>query len=210
VLDHESRAWAAGCRRVAGVDEAGRGPLAGPVVAAAVVFDPAYAEAELDAALSGLTDSKRLPPKRRQHFFDLLYACGKVEIGVGMAEADEIDAANILVATHRAMKRALEALPHRPDFVFVDGLPIPDFPFPYEAVVRGDSLSLSVAAASIVAKVTRDRIMDEWDRRCPAYGFARHKGYGTKEHLAALAQYGPAPCHRRSFQPVVQMSLGWA
>lgn len=209
MLDYESRAWAAGHRRVAGVDEAGRGPLAGPVVAAAVIFDPNYANDAQTGELRGLTDSKKLSAKRRCFFFELLRQSRSVEIGVGITEVDEIDAVNILMATHRAMKRALEALPHVPDFVLVDGLPIPDFPYPHEAIVHGDALSLSVAAASVVAKVTRDRIMDEWDRRYPVYGFARHKGYGTREHLAALARHGPSPCHRRTFQPVLQQTLGW-
>lgn len=208
MLSHESRAWARGARRIAGVDEAGRGPLAGPVVAAAVVFDPDYARRELNAALKDLTDSKQLTSKQREAFYNLLRGADGVEVGVGMADVDEIDSANILVATHRAMRRALEALTVLPDMALVDGLPVRDLPCPHEAIVQGDASSLSIAAASVMAKVTRDRIMQELDRRYPGYGFAKHKGYGTPEHLAALARLGPCPCHRRYFGPVAQLNLG--
>ena len=200
-------AWARGLRRVAGVDEAGRGPLAGPVVAAAVVFDPTWLLREAEVTLKGLTDSKQLSPRKRDQFFRVLHQCGFVEIGVGLADTEEIDSANILVATHRAMRRALEALPMLPDLALVDGLPVPDLPCPHQAIVQGDAQSLSIAAASVVAKVTRDRIMEELDRRYPGYGFARHKGYGTRQHLNALARLGPSPCHRRHFGPVAQLNL---
>lgn len=207
MLDHERRTWASGFRRVAGVDEAGRGPLAGPVVAAAVVFDREFAEAEANVKLRGLTDSKRLTPRRREFFFDLLSNCGKAEIGIGQATVSEIDELNILRATHLAMKRALEALPSLPDFALVDGLAVNGLPCPSQAVPHGDALILSVAAASVIAKVTRDRLMMELERQFPGYGFAQHKGYGTRTHLAALAQKGPCACHRLTFAPVAQMGL---
>lgn len=201
-------AWARGARRVAGVDEAGRGPLAGPVVAAAVVFDPDYARRALNDALKDLTDSKQLSTKQREAFYGLLCHTEGVEAGVGIADVDEIDSVNILVATHRAMRRALEALSVLPDIALVDGLAVRNLPCPHEAIVQGDAKSLSIAAASVVAKVTRDRIMQALDQRYPGYGFAKHKGYGTREHLAALARLGPCPCHRRHFGPVAQLNLG--
>jgi ribonuclease HII len=202
LLRFERQAWADGNKRLAGVDEAGRGPLAGPVVAAAVVFEREFLESEECGVLSGLDDSKKLSENRREEFHSLLFRCPRVSIGVGLATAVEIDRANILAATHAAMQRAVAQLSPPPDHVLVDGLPIPGLTVESTAIVRGDSRSLSVAAASIVAKVTRDRIMRELDRRYPGYGFARHKGYGTKAHMRALLDYGPCPVHRYSFQPV--------
>lgn len=207
MLHFERQAWAAGRARLAGVDEAGRGPLAGPVVACAVCFDPSFLQAEEHGILAGLTDSKRLSKARREHFHGVLTQSASVCFALGQAEVDEIDRLNILRATHLAMARALQKLEPAPDFVLVDGLPVPGLPHPSEAIVGGDGLSLSIAAASVIAKVTRDRIMVELDREFPAYGFADHKGYGTKEHLEALRKHGPCTCHRRSFAPVSQMSL---
>ena len=207
MLRFERQAWSVGCARVAGVDEAGRGPLAGPVVAAAVIFDPEFLVAQEKRELDGLTDSKKLSPARREFFFALLQGRPEVAIGVGFAEVEEIDRRNILRATHLAMARAVSALPGRPDHILVDGRPVPNLPCPFTAIVGGDGLSLSIAAASVIAKVTRDRLMEELDRLYPDYGLARHKGYGTPEHLAALRQHGPAPCHRRSFAPVSQLYL---
>ncbi len=207
MLRFERQAWSAGCARVAGVDEAGRGPLAGPVVAAAVIFDPAFLVAQERGELAGLTDSKKLSPAKRDHFFALLANRAELSIGVGRAEVEEIDRLNILRATHLAMARALRALPGLPDHALVDGLPVPGLPCPSTAVVGGDGLSLSIAAASVVAKVTRDRLMQELDGLHPGYGLARHKGYGTPEHLEALRRLGPSPCHRRSFAPVSQLVL---
>ena len=207
MLRFERQAWSAGCARVAGVDEAGRGPLAGPVVAAAVVFDPAYLAAQERGELAGLTDSKKLSPAKREHFFALLQNRVVASVGVGRAEVGEIDRLNILRATHLAMARALGALPVLPDRALVDGLPVPGLPCASTAVVGGDGLSLSIAAASVVAKVTRDRWMEALDRLHPGYGLARHKGYGTPEHLEALRRLGPSPCHRRSFAPVSQLTL---
>lgn len=207
VLRFEKQAWASGCRRVAGVDEAGRGPWAGPVVAAAVVFDPEFALREARSSLKGLTDSKRLSAAERERFFDLLTHSGGVAWAIGEATPEEIDAWNILRATHRAMARALAALEPPPEFALVDGRPAEGLPCPARALIRGDARSLSIAAASVIAKVTRDRFMGELDRQYPQYGFARHKGYGTPEHRRALRAYGPLPVHRRSFEPVRQLTL---
>ena len=207
MLRYERQAWAAGFQKVAGVDEAGRGPLAGPVVAGAVLFNSDFLQAEEKGLLAGLTDSKKLSEARREYFFAILTTHSAVKFGVGQADVTEIDTHNILRATHLAMHRALAQLDFLPDHALVDGLPVPGLPCPSTAIVGGDGLSLSIAAASVIAKVTRDRLMIEWDRQYPLYGFARHKGYGTKEHLEALRRYGPASCHRKSFAPVRQMTL---
>lgn len=202
MLQFERQAWERGAIRLAGVDEAGRGPLAGPVVAAAVVFDRAFLEAEHYGQLQPVTDSKRLAESRRNDLYSLLTAEWPCRFGVGMAGPEEIDQVNILRATHRAMARALQALDPLPDFVLVDGLPVPGLPCPSQSIVKGDSRSLSVAAASIIAKVTRDRLMLELDAQYPGYRFASHKGYGTQVHMKALLELGPCPIHRRSFRPV--------
>jgi len=202
LLAYEQQQWSAGHLRVAGVDEAGRGPLAGPVVAAAVVFLQEFAERESQDSLASLTDSKQLSESRRESFYELLLASDAVEVGVGVAEVEEIDRVNILRATHAAMKRAVEALPKLPDHILVDGRPVPGLPAPSTSIVKGDSLSLSIAAASIIAKVTRDRTMRELDTVYPEYGFAGHKGYGTQAHVQALLEHGPTPVHRISFRPV--------
>lgn len=197
-LHFEQEAQAAGYAAVCGIDEAGRGPLAGPVVAAAVILPAGY-------ALAGLTDSKQLTAKKREKLFEQLMGDDGVQKSVASATAAEIDAHNILRATHLAMARAAQGLPQAADFALIDGLPVPHFPLPSKSIVKGDSRSLSIAAASILAKVTRDRLMAELDARYPAYGFARHAGYGTAAHLAALRAHGPCPEHRRSFAPVAQL-----
>ncbi len=202
MLTFERQFWERGCRRLAGVDEAGRGPLAGPVVAAAVIFPRASLEAEAAGRLAELTDSKQLTANQRQYFFDLLRAEPLVEIGVGVADAAEIDRHNIRQATHLAMRRALLNLPALPEHALVDGLPVNGLPCPSTAIVRGDGRSLSIAAASVIAKVTRDAFMTALGEKFPAYGFARHKGYGTQAHIQALLRDGPLPQHRRSFRPV--------
>ena len=202
LLEFEHKAWEQGFARVAGVDEAGRGPLAGPVVAGAVVLDRAFAERERDGELFGLTDSKKLAKSKRDYFHLLLTESSCVAVGIGISSVAEIDSMNILRATHLAMKRALENLYSMPDYALIDGLPVVGLPCDSTAIVRGDARSLSVAAASIVAKVTRDRIMLELDRAYPGYGFAGHKGYGTRQHMKALLESGPCSEHRRSFQPV--------
>ncbi|MGN0865727.1 MAG: ribonuclease HII [Akkermansia sp.] len=196
----ERAARAAGYACVCGIDEAGRGPLAGPVVAAAVVLPPGL-------AIPGLNDSKKLTARRREALYTQLREDAHVLIGVGMAEAAEIDRLNILRATHEAMARAVSALPMPPDFCLIDGLPVPQFPLPQRALVKGDARCLSIAAASIVAKVTRDRLMQDVAQQYPGYGFEKHAGYGTAAHLAALRRLGPCPEHRRSFAPVAQLLL---
>lgn len=189
--------------RLAGVDEAGRGPLAGPVAAGAVCIPPEAARELREGALSGLTDSKKLTETQREELYEALVSAPAVEWALGLATPAEIDSLNILRATHLAMSRALEALPGGvPAFAFVDGLPVRGLPCEHEAIVKGDAKSFLVAAASIVAKVSRDRILVELDAEYPGYGFAVHKGYPTPEHLDALKRLGPCPAHRRSFGPV--------
>lgn len=199
-LEREQAYWAAGVPMVAGVDEAGRGCLAGPVVAAAVVIPRGFEHFTLD-------DSKKLTAPRREEIYAELMADDRLIIAVGRAGVEEIDRLNILRASHLAMERAVRALPAVPGGLLIDGLPVRPFPFAHQAVVGGDALCLSIAAASVVAKVTRDRLMVDADREHPGYGFARHKGYGTPGHLAALKALGPSPLHRRSFGPVMQMTL---
>ena len=194
---YEKEAWEKGFRRVAGVDEAGRGPLAGPVVAAAVIL-PA------DAALEGVDDSKKLTPAKRE---DLLVRIGEkaLAVGVGQASVAEIDELNIYHAARLAMERAIAALSEKPDYLLTDAMPLPSLDaIPQKPLIHGDALSLSIASASIVAKVTRDRLMGELHRKYPAYGFEGHKGYGTEEHLKALQSHGPCPEHRLSFGPVME------
>jgi len=194
----EREAWEEGRQCVAGIDEAGRGPLAGPVVAACVVLP-------FGRRPDGLNDSKQLTPRQREVLFEsiLLMARG---CGLGVVSAPDIDRLNILRATHLAMRQALDALPPgmRPDLVLIDGLPVRPFPLDQVALVKGDSRSASIAAASILAKVTRDRLMCEYDALYPMYGFAGHKGYGAASHLRALAEHGPCPIHRRSFRPIAE------
>lgn len=202
MLQFERQAWNDGWRRVAGLDEAGRGPLAGPVVAAALVFDRALLETEQDRLFAGLTDSKQLTEIQRERYFQSLSTTPGIEIGVGICDAQEIDTINILQATYRAMAEAVYKLQPLPDHVLVDGLPVAGLPCSSTAIIRGDARSFLIAAASIVAKVTRDHLMLAWDRRYPGYGFARHKGYGTKAHVQALLEHGPVSIHRRSFRPV--------
>lgn len=202
MLEYEREQWARGIRGLAGVDEAGRGPLAGPVVAAAVVMPRDLALAGEHGRFAGLTDSKKLSPAARSRYFALLQDDPAIAVGVGICEAAEIDRINILKATHRAMAGALGALTPPPEFALVDGLAVPGLPCASLALVKGDGLSLLIAAASIIAKVTRDRLMDAFDRMYPEYHFAVNKGYGTPNHMRALLEHGPCPIHRRSFRPV--------
>ena len=190
----EERARALGYGAIAGIDEAGRGPLAGPVVAAAVILPRAY-------ELPGLNDSKKLSAARRERLFPLIrtQACA---IGVGIVSAEEIDRINILQATLQAMSLAVRRLKVPADYLLVDGItPVP-LPLPQQTLKQGDSRCAAIAAASIVAKVVRDRILIAYDERYPGYGLARHKGYGSAAHLAAVADLGPTPLHRKSFAGV--------
>jgi ribonuclease HII len=191
---YEGVAWRDGVARVAGIDEAGRGPLAGPVVAAAVVIAP-------DRRIKRLADSKLLSAERREELFAVIHDRA-VAVGVGIVDHLTIDRINILVATRRAMKAALDTLGLIPELVITDFVALRDLPCPQKNLVDADARCATVAAASIVAKVTRDRIMAEADKVFPEYGFARHKGYGTPDHLAALDRYGPCALHRRSFSGV--------
>ena len=199
---HERARLARGCTRIAGVDEVGRGPLAVPVVAAAAVFSPEHIRAGLPKPLDEVNDSKKLSAKKRESLFELLQSLDGLEFGIALVEPAEIDRINILRATHRAMNKALAALGQAPGYVLVDGRPVASLGPAQTALVKGDSLSYSIAAASILAKVTRDRMMVELDREFPGYGFAAHKGYGTRRHLDALDKLGPCRVHRHSFAPI--------
>lgn len=193
---HEQEARSKGFRAIAGVDEAGRGPLAGPVVAAAVVLS--------EASLPGVDDSKKLTPEKREELFPIIHQRA-VSVGVGQASVPEIDALNIYHAARLAMERAVENLGTKPDFLLTDAMPLPKLKtIAQKPIIHGDALSVSIAAASVVAKVTRDRIMAELHQKYPAYGFGGHKGYGTAEHLKALEDHGACPEHRLSFGPVME------
>ena len=194
LLRPELECWAEGFCFVAGVDEVGRGPLAGPVVAAAVVFPRGV-------PLPRVNDSKQLSEAAREELRDAILAVPGVQVGIGEADVETIDLMNILNATHLAMRRAVGLL-READFILVDGRPVKGLPLPSRAMVKGDSKSASIAAASIVAKVYRDHLMVGLDALYPQYGFASHKGYGTAEHLEALRQFGVTPIHRKSFRPV--------
>ncbi len=201
----EERAHVArGLTVLAGVDEAGRGPLAGPVVAAAVILPAAWLTEGLPAELAGLNDSKQLTAAQREAFFAYICAHSTIIHAVAIVDPAIIDHINILQATHRAMNTALQQLARRPQHVLVDGLRVKSLVYPQTPLVKGDGRSYSIAAASVLAKVTRDRIMVAADQRWPHYGFAQNKGYPTPDHLAAVAQHGPCEIHRRSFAPLRQ------
>ena len=204
-FEFECPLWQSGIARVAGVDEAGRGPLAGPVVAAAAILPSRWADAGLPAALAGLNDSKQLTEARRETYFEFITTCGEIEFGIAEVSAAVIDEINILQATHRAMNAALAQLKPLPPHALVDGRPVKNLRVPQTAIVKGDARSYSIAAASVLAKVTRDRLMLKFDREFPAYGFAVHKGYGTAKHLLAIAQHGACPIHRMTFAPLKQL-----
>ncbi|MDD5724443.1 MAG: ribonuclease HII [Syntrophales bacterium] len=188
----ELRARRRGFNTIAGVDEAGRGPLAGPVVAAAVVFPSDYTNGEI-------RDSKKLTPRKRESLYTIIRN-DAISVGLGIMEASAIDRINILQATLSAMKMAISNLSLRPDYILIDGLNTIDLPVEQETIVRGDSLSISVAAASIIAKVSRDHIMDRYHVLYPQYNFLKNKGYGTQEHREAVKEYGRCKIHRRSFK----------
>ncbi|MDE2134046.1 MAG: ribonuclease HII [Alphaproteobacteria bacterium] len=199
---HETRVLARIAGHVAGVDEAGRGPLAGPVVAAAVIFQKRRIP-------KGLDDSKKLSAAVREDLYARIMDKA-IAVGVGEAGVDEIDLVNIRRATHLAMARAVRALVPAPAFALIDGNDAPALPCPCDTIVGGDAFSLSIAAASIIAKVTRDRTMAVLHELHPLYGWASNKGYGTPEHLLALERHGPTPHHRRSFAPVLHVLQGMA
>ena len=197
---YEKKLRATGVARIAGLDEAGRGALAGPVVAAAVILPEKFRHRRLN-------DSKQLAPELREDIYSDLVSNAEVRWTVGIVDSIEIDRINILRASHRAMRLATAALNKAPEHVLIDGLPVIPFPFPQTAVVEGDCISLSIAAASVIAKVTRDRMMRDFCAQFPQYCFGQHKGYGTELHLLKLHEFGPCPIHRRSFEPVAQPLL---
>lgn len=195
MLNYERSLSSQGCRRIAGIDEAGRGPLAGPVVAACCILPIGFLP-------PGVNDSKQLTEEQRESLFALIQSIPSIEYGIGIAEPAEIDRHNILKATFLAMSRALSQLPSPPDAIIVDGSLAPSFGIPTLPIVKGDGKSASIASASILAKVTRDRIMVALDEQYPQYGFKVHKGYGTPEHLSALRKFGPCAIHRHTFDPI--------
>lgn len=187
----ERTCWANGRRRVAGLDEAGRGPLAGPVVAAIFVITPEFNNTEIN-------DSKQLTPLKRERLYKFLTS-GRWEYGVGIVEPKEIDRINIYQASRIAMLKALQLIQPPPDYLIVDALVIPGTEIEQQSIIHGDARSVAIAAASIIAKYTRDQIMIDYEKKFPGYGFAKHKGYPTKEHYEALSRLGPSPIHRKSF-----------
>lgn len=190
LLNYENNLYSSGINYIAGVDEVGRGPLVGPVVAAAVILPKGY-------KLEGLTDSKKLSEKKRNTFYDILMK-DAIAIGVGIKSNKIIDEVNIYEATKLAMKDAINNLSVKPEHVLIDAMPL-ELDIPTTSIIKGDALSESIAAASVIAKVTRDRMMYELDKEYPEYGFAKHKGYGTAQHIQAIKTYGPCLLHRKSF-----------
>jgi ribonuclease HII len=188
---HERQAFHQGYKLIAGMDEAGRGPLAGPVVAACVILPQ-------NCLIEGVNDSKKLSPKKRELVYDIIIERA-VSVGIGIVDEKIIDEINILNATKLAMKKAVEQCKPAPDMLFVDAVELKDVDIPQKSIIKGDAISLSIAAASIVAKVTRDRMIDDVDSVYPVYGFKKHKGYGTPQHIGAIKKYGICPIHRVSF-----------
>jgi ribonuclease HII len=199
----EKRLRAIGVVRIAGIDEAGRGALAGPVVAAAVILPEKFRHRKLK-------DSKQLAPELREEIYHELLARDEIAWAIGVIDSIEIDQINILRATHKAMRAAIAALNAHPEHALIDGHPVFPFPLPQTAIIDGDCISLSIAAASVIAKVTRDTLMREFCARFPEYCFSQHKGYGTDLHLIRLHEFGPCPIHRRSFEPVAQPLFDFA
>jgi ribonuclease HII len=191
----ETKAKRLGFKCIAGVDEAGRGPLAGPVVAAACVLPQG-------ALIDGIDDSKKLQASERQHIFQHILSLPGIDFGIGIIDAQLIDKVNILQATFQAMLVAISRLSQKPDYLLIDGNKMPKTAIPGEALIKGDSLSQSIAAASIIAKETRDQLMQGFHEQWPEYGFDSHKGYGTKLHLEAIQKLGPCPIHRMTFEPL--------
>lgn len=191
ITEYERKYQAMGIEYIGGIDEAGRGPYAGPVVTACVILP-------VGCRIEGVNDSKKLSSKKREKLFDIIYERAAA-VGIGMADNNEIDELNILQATYRAMRRAVENMSIRPQQLLVDAVTIPDTDIPQEAIIKGDAKSISIGAASIIAKVTRDRLMAEYSKQYPQYGFEKNAGYGTKEHEEAIRKYGLCDIHRRSF-----------
>ncbi len=206
-LSFECDLWEKGITYVAGVDEAGCGPLAGPVVAAAVLFPCTWLATGLYSKLRGLNDSKQLNEEERNRFYQVIITHPDIRFGIASVDPEMIDQINILQAAHCAMQLALDQLSPSAQHVLVDGRPVKTLRIPHTPLVKGDCRSYSIAAASVLAKVTRDRMMVEMDLLHPGYSFAEHKGYGTPQHLALLAQLGPSPIHRRSFSPCRPVDL---
>ena len=196
-IDYEMKYWKNGKLYIAGVDEAGRGPLAGPVVAAAVIF---HSEVKID----GVNDSKQLSEKERERLFDIITEKA-ISVGVGIIDHTVIDEVNILNATFRSMHEAISKLTCQPDHLLIDGPRFAGADIPFTTIIDGDVKCFSISAASIMAKVTRDRLMKEYDIQYPQYGFAKHKGYGTKAHLEAIRKHGPCAIHRRSFRMPIKL-----
>ena len=199
---YERECLANGYCFIAGIDEVGRGPLAGPVVASSAMFSSDVIKSGLPNSLKDVNDSKKLSEKKREHLFDVLNDFDGVDFGISIIESEEIDRINILQATHKAMSKSLKSLEHNPDHLLVDGRPVKSLGKSQSAIVKGDSLSYSIGAASIIAKVTRDRMMKKFDLKFPGYGFSSNKGYGTREHLNALNDLGPCSIHRLTFAPI--------
>ncbi|MGR3912026.1 MAG: ribonuclease HII [Candidatus Rhabdochlamydia sp.] len=195
ITQFENEALSQGFKHIAGVDEVGRGPLAGPVIAAACLLPDYF-------FLPQINDSKKLSEVKREELFSLLTTHKEIHYGIGIVHHDVIDTINILQASFEAMQQAVSRLPIQPGFILVDGNALPHLPVPAKAIIKGDLRSQSIMAASIIAKVTRDRYMAQMDQKYPEYHFASHKGYPTKAHIEALRQYGPSPIHRVSFAPV--------
>ena len=190
--EHEEELRKKGFKYICGIDEAGRGPLAGPVVVASVIMP-------LDSMIEGVNDSKKVSEKKREKLYELILE-EAISYGVGIVGQDEIDDINILNATKKGLTMSLQELTQKPDIIIVDALNhIDTLGIPYESIIKGDAKCYSIAAASIIAKVTRDRIMKEWDKVYPEYGFSKHKGYGTASHIAAIREYGPCQLHRKTF-----------
>jgi len=199
----EEQLAAQGYRLIAGIDEAGRGALAGPVVAAAVILPSSVDAAQLD----GVRDSKQLSPARRERLFPHIYELA-VSVGVGIVPHSIVDSQGVVKATRIAMKQAVERLSPSPESLLIDYMRLPELKLPQKGITHGDNLCFSIACASIIAKVTRDRIMVEFDRHFPGYGMAQHKGYGTRQHVACLTRLGACPIHRRTFRPVREVTQG--
>lgn len=197
LLNYEKELYSKGIKLIGGVDEAGRGPLVGPVVASCVILPENY-------SLPGLTDSKQLSECKREKFYDIIMK-DAISVGVGVVDAKTIDKINILEASRLAMKLAIDDMPIKPEFVLSDAMKLTNIDIPYQDIIHGDALSLSIAAGSVIAKVTRDRMMYELDKKYPLYGFAKHKGYPTKAHMENLEKYGVLEEYRLTYKPVIQV-----